>query len=163
MKAKEIMNKGNLRFCGRDASLQEAVKIMKDANCGVLPVVDTGKTLIGIITDRDIAMSLALPGPKDHARLFVGDVMSTDVKSVLDTDDISVALKKMRIHQIGRIPVVDQAGKLKGILTLHSLLHHSLTVKSVTADASAREENVFKTLKAVTGRYARSKKAAGNA
>ena len=59
MKVKEVMTSKSLKFCGSESKIQDVVKIMKSINCRALPVVDKDKNLLGIISDRDICLSLA--------------------------------------------------------------------------------------------------------
>ena len=79
---------------------------------------------IGIVTDRDIVIT-AVAGDPDHINyLLVGDVMTSDVVTALEQDSIDGALNKMQEHGIRRLPIVDRAGTLVGILTLDDILRY---------------------------------------
>ena len=157
MKVKEVMTAKALRSCSPESKLQEAAKSMKAGNCGVLPVTDNNKKVVGIITDRDICLSLSQENTKTHADIHVSEVMGKNVHTVKENDDVTVALKQMRTNHVGRLPVVDESGKLKGILSLHNLMSQSFDVQASKAeDISGQYETVLKTLKALSGRYSKS-------
>ena len=59
MKVKNVMTAQSVKFCTKDANLQEVAKKMKVNNCGALPVVDEENKVVGIITDRDICLSIS--------------------------------------------------------------------------------------------------------
>jgi CBS domain-containing protein len=75
MKVKDIMTANTLMFCSPETELQNAAKKMKDGNCGALPVVDKDKKVLGIITDRDICLTLADKQAKSPAQMTVGQIM----------------------------------------------------------------------------------------
>lgn len=154
MKVKDVMTTTALKSCSPDAKLHEAAKTMRTANVGALPVTDHHKKVVGIITDRDICLALSQDHRKPHAEIPVSEIMEKKVHTVKENDDMSVALKQMRTNQVGRLPVVDQEGKLKGILSLHHLFSRSLDGQEEIGNVSAPGENVLKTVKAITGRYA---------
>jgi CBS domain-containing protein len=153
MKVKEIMTEGSLQYCSPETKLHNAAKSMKTANCGALPVVDKNKKVVGMITDRDICLSLANKQEKPLSRQNVGDIISSKVYSVKTDDDLNTALKQMRTNKIGRLPVVDKAGKLKGILSLHDLLSRFLNGDRELKKVSEAGENISKTLKALADNY----------
>jgi CBS domain-containing protein len=107
------------RACGPDESLASAALRMWDADCGILPVVDGGK-VIGVITDRDICMALALKGARPNER-SVGEVASATLWSCAPGDEVADALATMGRHRIRRLPVVE-GGRLVGILSLNDVV-----------------------------------------
>lgn len=154
MKVKEIMTSGSLKHCGPDTQLQEAAKRMKTGNCGALPVVDKDHKVVGIITDRDIALSLAGSHSKPIADYMVKDVMSPRVYTVEEADDVDVVLEKMRTNQVGRLPVVNKQQQLQGIVSIHNLLNKAGKVEQLTlGDTAHKGEHISKTIKALSGRY----------
>lgn len=157
MKVKEIMIADSLEYCSPTTKLQSAAKAMKEANCGALPVVNKENKVIGIITDRDICLSLADKDTKPFDKRNVGEVISKNVFSVKTDDDVETALRQMRINQVGRLPVVDRSGKLKGILSLHNLLSYSLDGKAKLGEVMDSGESIAETVKALTDRYAKKK------
>ena len=161
MKVKDVMTAETLQYCTPETRLQEAAKAMKANNCGALPVVDSEKRVMGIITDRDICLSLAQKQEAPLADRKVSEVMSRNVQTVESDDEISAAYHRMRKNQIGRLPVVDEKGKLKGIVSLHRLINKQVKEgKKELGDINAPGENLMKTIQAVTDRYRGTKEAA---
>ena len=146
------MTERNLQYCGPETRLQDAAKSMKRGNCGALPVIDKQNKVVGVVTDRDIALSLASDAATVAER-NVGDIIAYDVVTVHPDDNLDEALRQMRVKKIGRLPVVDKEGKLKGIVSMHHLLTQSLDGKAEIGNLSGTGENLAKTLKALTGRY----------
>jgi CBS-domain-containing membrane protein len=115
MKVSQVMTT-NVTSVGPKTSLTEASKLMRDLNVGALPVVK-GKSLQGIVTDRDIATRA---GAKhwDFDKKTVAEVMSKDVACCKDGDTVDSAVKLMESRQIRRLPVQNAAGEMVGILSL---------------------------------------------
>jgi CBS domain-containing protein len=101
------------RTCSPFSSVLEAVLIFRDADCGAVPVVDSGKP-IGVLTDRDVALALA-----DHPDLAsrpVSEVMSADIVSVpLDASLVEIK-EAFGAHAVRRLLVTDGDGQLLGII-----------------------------------------------
>ncbi len=154
MKVKEIMTTKSLKYCTPETKLHMAAKTMKTRNCGALPVVDKDKKVLGIITDRDICLSLILEHGTPFIKTTVGQIMPLKIHTVMLNDDISMAFRKMRINQISRLPVVDENGKLKGIVSIHNLIN-TLFIhgKQGFGDIYSSGENLSKTIMAVTDKY----------
>ena len=157
MKAKEIMTSKSLKYCTPGTRLHEAAKIMKSANCGSLPVVDEGLKILGMITDRDICLTLANNYPEPHAQLFVKDVMTPHVQTVHVDDHLADVLKRMRTRKVGRMPVVDDNKRLQGIITMHDLLSETFNGKADLVDTLSSGESLSKTIKALSERYLRNR------
>lgn len=87
-------------------------------NIGALPVVEDldTKKLIGMITDRDLAIRVVGTG-QDSTEVSVGDVMTPSPVACHPNDEIDVALAVMSTHQIRRVPIVNEMGGLVGIVT----------------------------------------------
>lgn len=104
-----------------DASLAELARIMKDKDIGALPVSD-GDRLLGIVTDRDIAIrGLAQEG--QTTSLTAADIMSKPVVFCHAHDSIEDAIRLMESRQVRRLPVVDEQSSLVGILSLGDVSH----------------------------------------
>jgi acetoin utilization protein AcuB len=121
----------------RDAGLDEARKRMEDNNIRHLPVVEEDNTLIGIITDRDIRSALpsvfstCLNNPEEMQRiagLKVGDVMTKDPITISPMNTLEDALMMMHKMRKGAFPVVDQHGKLTGIISTRDLIRAFINV-----------------------------------
>jgi CBS domain-containing protein len=87
---------------------------MRDEDVGLAPIVE-GDRLVGALTDRDIAIRVVAEG-KDPASTPVREVASTDVVTVDPEQDLDEALNLMAQHQVRRIPVVEQDGRLVGVV-----------------------------------------------
>lgn len=158
MKVKDVMIGQSLKSCSPETKLQDAARTMQISNCGALPVVDKNNKVLGIVTDRDICLAIAQNQSKRIEEREVGDIMSKNIQTVHDTDEVSQAYSSMRKNQIGRLPVVDEAGKLKGIVSLHRLINKSVHEgEEKLGDTNAPGENLLKTIQAVTDRYSNNK------
>lgn len=116
MKAAELMTTG-VRTCREHDKLSAAIQSMWDNDLGCLPVVDGAGRVVGMITDRDAAMALHFRGVPTWA-LQVADAMARIVFSAGPGDDLGRTLERMAEHQLRRLPIVDEDGRLAGILTL---------------------------------------------
>lgn len=153
MKVKDIMTARSLKCCSLDTTLIEITKIMKESNCGALPVVDKDKKVLGIITDRDICLSMAKKNIDSFSDLTVGHIMKSKIHTVHIDDDIATVFRLMRINQIGRLPVVDKKGILKGIVSLHNIINKLISNgNNELVDLSYSGENLIKTIQAVSNR-----------
>ncbi|MCA1245106.1 CBS domain-containing protein [Massilia sp. MS-15] len=98
-------------------TIQRAAQMMDDLNVGAIPVCD-GERLVGMITDRDIAVRSVAAGQAPD-RTCVGDVMSTDVRTCFSDQGVDEVMNTMGDVQIRRVPVIDAASKqLVGIVSL---------------------------------------------
>jgi len=110
--------------------------------------------LVGIVTDRDICLSLATIHTHNHSKVPVREVMSQDAHFLHETDTLSTALRKMREHLIGRLPVLGEHGKLTGMVSIHSMLCKALIEKEDMGQLSSSGESIVKTVKVLSDRYA---------
>jgi CBS-domain-containing membrane protein len=110
----------DVRTCAPETSLAAAARAMWDGDCGILPVIDAGGRVVGMLTDRDACMGACMQGKRmEDAR--VRDSMSSTVFTCRATDSIEDAVRTMGVHQVRRVPVVDANGKLEGILSLNDV------------------------------------------
>ena len=79
---------------------------------------------IGIVTDRDIVISVVASDPQHLPYLLVNDVMSDELVIAAEDESVETALKRMKEHGVRRLPVVDASGALTGILTLDDVLEY---------------------------------------
>ncbi len=114
MKVREIMSK-DIACLRSDDSLERAAQLMKQYNCGSIPVCTQDK-IIGIVTDRDIAVRSVATG-EDTAHRQVGDVMTKDVVFGSPEMDVNDAARLMSDRQIRRLPIVED-NSLIGIVAL---------------------------------------------
>jgi CBS domain-containing protein len=116
MKVQQIMT-GNPRSVTPDSTVREAAQLMKEIDAGVVPVVESGSSsrLVGVVTDRDIALRVVAEGKETSCK--VRDVMSADrLATCSPTDDVDRVMETMSREQVRRIPIVDERGSLVGIV-----------------------------------------------
>ena len=114
MKLREIMSK-DVACLRSDDSVERAAQLMKQYNCGSIPVCTQDK-LIGIVTDRDIAVRCVAAG-EDITEKRVGDIMTESVVFASPETDVNDAARLMSDRQIRRLPVVEN-NSLIGIVAL---------------------------------------------
>lgn len=101
-------------------NLAHATHLLWHHDCGSLPVVDKDGRVGAMITDRDICVAAWSTG-KPLAELRVQDAMSKSVVSVRADDDVGLAVDRMAMHQLHRLPVVDEHERPVGVLSLNDL------------------------------------------
>jgi CBS domain-containing protein len=117
MKIRDCMTK-DVKIAAPDESLRDAARMMAELDAGILPVSD-GQRLIGMITDRDIAVRGVAAGKGPDAK--VREVMSVDVKYCFDHEDVAEVLRNMGDIQVRRLPVLSREKRLVGIVSLGDL------------------------------------------
>ncbi len=113
-RCREIMT-GNVTTANREMTLREIAGLMRDNDCGALPIVE-GKKLVGIVTDRDIVIRAVADGKNADAP--IGDAMTTEIFAVKPDDFVFEAIRLMGDKQVRRIPVINEAGELAGIIAM---------------------------------------------
>ncbi|MFH1154026.1 MAG: CBS domain-containing protein [Pseudomonadota bacterium] len=123
-----------------NASVFEAQEKMASMKIRHIPIVDKENMLIGIVTDRDIrsAMPYRLLREPDNAKeraslekLTVGDIMTRNPKTIGPMDTIQDALLRIQKEKVGAFPVVDEQGKLRGIISVRDLLRAFVNVLGI--------------------------------
>jgi CBS domain-containing protein len=119
------------KICNRDVivirpgdSVQTAARLMHEYHTGDVIVVEERDGLrvpVGIVTDRDVVVEVIAAGVAPEA-VSVGDIMSPELVTAHEEDDLWDTLQRMRINAVRRIPVIDESDALVGILTLDDLL-----------------------------------------
>ncbi len=99
---------------GSDGTIADAARLMRDEDAGIIPIVD-GDRLVGMITDRDITVRVVAEG-RDPQSTTVGEIASRDLVTIDPQQDLDEALRLMAQHQVRRLPVVEEDGRLVGIL-----------------------------------------------
>lgn len=120
MKVRDMM-RHSPKSCSPMTNLAAATEMLWSCGCGALPVTDSGGGVLGIITDRDICVAL---GTRDRrpSELVARQVMSQDASTCRTSDEIHAALRTMQARKVRRLPVLNQAGKLEGILCMSDLI-----------------------------------------
>lgn len=116
-KCSDVMTR-DVVTCTPESNIVDAARLMKTEDIGPVLVVDneTNRTLVGIITDRDIVLKVIAEG-QDVGSARVGDAMSKKLVTCRADDDVEVAMQSMAQFQLRRIPVVEENMRLVGIIS----------------------------------------------
>ena len=116
-KCNEVMTKYPV-CCLPTDSVAKAAELMKSGNFGSIPVIESEQTkkLVGIVTDRDLAMRIVAE-ERDASATKVDGVMTRKVVSCFAEDDVQKALDAMAKQKLRRIPIVDHDNRIVGIIT----------------------------------------------
>ncbi len=140
MKVKDVM-KTDVGACSTEDSIMKTAEIMRLRDCGVVPVIDGEKKVVGILTDRDICLAIASRNRK-ASDVRAADLLKGNAITCFADDDLESALRKMRKHQIKRLAVVDKSNELAGILTISDVL------LAVRKDKNLKKK-IYATLRAI--------------
>lgn len=134
MRIAEIMT-SKIEWTVPGVSLQAAARKMRDRGIGSLPILSDGE-LVGIVTDRDICCR-GMGGARELARTKVDDIMSRDVATCLDDQEIAEAARIMEERHVRRLAVLDHERKMVGLLSVDDLAHcsHDLAGEVLAATA----------------------------
>jgi CBS domain-containing protein len=150
MLVKDLMTR-NVSSCRPESNLAELAEVMWHQQCGALPMLDGSGRVIGIITDRDICIALGT------RNIRASDVLARDVSSpkcftCSPDNDARDALRTMATQEVSRLPVVDEAGQLVGILSIDDLVFRAGGGSSDLSDSeiintmrAMREERIHQT------------------
>jgi CBS domain-containing protein len=129
MKIEQLMTRP-VRSCQPRDTLTRAAQIMWEADVGCVPVVDADDRVVGMITDRDIAMAAYTQG-RVLDGISVESAMAKRVYTCSPGDDVSGAEQRMQKYQVRRLPVVDSSGKLLGIVSVNDIAIQAAQQKGV--------------------------------
>jgi CBS domain-containing protein len=119
MKVQNIMSTEAFSV-GSEQSLHDAARLMWEHNCGSAPVVNEDNQVVGMVTDRDIAMAAYLNG-SCLSDIPVSVAQSKEVVCCKPDDEIDDVQYKMRTYQLHRIPVIDSNSQAVGIVSLNDI------------------------------------------
>jgi CBS domain-containing protein len=145
MKITDIMTR-EPAICSPITNLAEAARLMLDADCGILPVVDGAGKLVGVVTDRDMYIALATRN-KLASQVTVGEVARSQVFTCRPDDDVESALQTMRQHHVRRLPVEGFGGTVAGIVSMNDV------VLAAGARQPVRNEAILETLQAICAHH----------
>jgi CBS domain-containing protein len=137
MKIQDIMTR-NVASCLATDNLNRAAQLMWEHDCGSIPVVDAGNRVVGMLTDRDIAMAAYTQG-RALGGIGVAEIMTSAVQSCQASEPLTAAEKRMRAAQVRRLPVVDESGGLVGIISLNDLAIEAAHEKGVRKHVSSTD------------------------
>jgi len=118
MKVSEVMTRG-VECVKPEASLEEAAAKMKSLDVGALPICDNDR-LAGMITDRDITVRATAEGESPKV-IHVRDIMTPGIVWCFEDEDVQEASRKMKEHQVRRLPVLNRDKRLVGMVSLGDL------------------------------------------
>jgi len=104
-------------------TIVEAAKVMRGEDSGIAPIVD-GDRLVGVLTDRDI-VTRVIAAERDPKLVKVEEIASLNLVTVDPDQGLEEALRLMAQHQIRRLPVVEEDGKLIGIVAQADVARHA--------------------------------------
>ena len=122
MKVQDCMC-GDICVCSPENTVCDCSKLMNDRHVGCIPVCDAENKVVGLVTDRDIILR-TVACDKDVKNTPASEIMTCNVCTCNENDDVHTAENKMAQNQIRRIPVVDN-NKVIGILTLGDLAQYN--------------------------------------
>jgi CBS domain-containing protein len=123
--AKTVREAMTSKLCSidTDKTVAYAAKMMRDEDVGIAPIIE-GDRLVGVLTDRDIAVRVVAEGG-DSEQTKVTDVMSRDLVTLDPDQDLDEALRLMARHQVRRLPVVEEDGRLVGVVAQADVAEHA--------------------------------------
>lgn len=127
--ARDLMTE-NPAVCTPETTARDAARLMEENDCGSLPVVETRDTmkLTGIVTDRDLALRILGRGQNPDTR--ISEAMTRNVAAVRRDDNLDEVERLMGEQQVRRIPVVDENGRILGIIAQADLAREQGAVGS---------------------------------
>ena len=139
------MDVGDLCRCravtiGPEADLVDAARLMRECHVGFL-VVSEGAAPLGVITDRDIVLE-AVAGDVDPHQVTVGDAMTGEPVTLTADTSLEEALETLRLAGIRRAPVVDDGGRIVGVLSIDDVLDHIALQLDAVAGSLRHEQAV---------------------
>jgi CBS domain-containing protein len=137
-RVEEVMSK-TVVSCHENDTLNRCAQIMWDRDCGCVPVVDDRFHVRGIITDRDVCISAYMQG-RALNEISASTICNRQVHTCKRSDSVTHAEALMTTHQIRRLPVLDETGRLVGMLSLSDLARHLAFVSMIGPNSqSARD------------------------
>ena len=113
----------NPRSVDSSVSAVEAARVMRDEDIGIVPMTE-GDRLVGTVTDRDIAVRVVAEG-RNPESTTVGEIASRELVTIDPQQGLDEALRLMARHQVRRLPVVEEDGKLVGIVAQADIAQHA--------------------------------------
>lgn len=129
MRARDIMTR-EPECCRPDQTAGDAARVMRDRDCGCVPIVDDAGSVVGIVTDRDLAVRGIATGKESTTKL--NDLMTPAATCCGPDDDLRDVEQKMAELQVRRIPIVDASGRCLGIISQADIARASATDSTVT-------------------------------
>ncbi len=142
MLVNEVMTR-NVSSCRLGNNLAELTEVMWNRRCGALPVLDDSGKVTGIITDRDICIALGTRNMR-ASEVFARDVAPPGYFGCGPDDDVRDALRTMATQEVSRLPVVDDAGKPVGMLSIDDI-----TFRAACGSSSLNDREIIHAIAAI--------------
>ena len=142
MRVRDIMTK-NPECCRRDNTARDAAKVMRDRDVGCVPIVDDAGRVVGIVTDRDLAVRAIASGKDFSTKL--NDLMTPMASCSFQDEDLRDVEQKMAELQVRRIPIVDAGGRCLGIVSQADIAR-----AASSADSSVTEQEIALVLEQIS-------------
>src|SRR2546428_7811988 len=113
-----------------DATVYDAIALMAEKNVGALLVME-GEKLAGIVSERDYSRKVMLRG-KTSRNTYVREIMTTDLTTARPRQTVEDCLRFMTEKRIRHLPVVEENGKLRGVISIGDLVKHVISVQNAT-------------------------------
>jgi CBS domain-containing protein len=123
MRACDMMTRDPITAHPRD-KVDYVARVMRDSDCGSVPVVDQSGRLVGMVTDRDVVVRL-IAERVDPREAIISDCMTSGAVSCHFYDPIYECIGQMARHQVRRLPVVDDDGRVVGVISQCDLARHA--------------------------------------
>ena len=138
MRVKHVMTK-DPSCCVPSDGAPRAASIMRDEDTGIVPVIDNEQSqrVVGVVTDRDLCMNVVAEG-RDPRSVTIEACMTTTVVTCSPNDSVEKATELMKENQIRRIPVVDEQGRIQGVVSMADLIHRG-DIKAKAAHDTLKE------------------------
>ena len=120
MLVKDIFTKEPVT-CTPRTSLDLVIQQMVERNCGFMPVIHPDGSIVGVVTDRDICLALA-SHRRTVAHVAAEEAMTHPAFSCLVDDNVTKALNTMRSKRVRRLPVLNRAGRLQGVISMDDII-----------------------------------------
>jgi len=134
MKAQDLMTRDPY-CCSADDSIRDVAQAMSEHDCGSVPVVESSR-VVGIVTDRDLALRAVAQGRDSNTR--VRDVMTSSPQCCGENDDVKEIERIMSDTQVRRVPIVDADRRVVGIVSQADIARASSDGRNVSGDEVAK-------------------------
>ena len=136
-------------FVDKAESVLVAARRMREHHVGDLVVVEGDgdqRAPVGILTDRDLVVSVLAQDPQDLPRILVGDMLTRSVVTVAEDEPTTEVIRLMRVHGVRRLPVVDKAARLVGLIAFDDIVEYLADLLSdlalISTSQRRREEKL---------------------
>ena len=136
MKVKDCMCH-EVAYLTPDSTIEDCAKLTCNKHIGCVPICDTNKTVVGLVTDRDVILR-SIACDKDIKNTPISDIMTRNVCTCNQNDNLTNAQVQMSKNQIRRLPVCDENNQIVGMLTFGDLAQNDIEIGKHEVSATIR-------------------------